>query len=89
VRNTGVQTSVLRFYPNPATTVITFDFQRNFERGHSLQIYSMIGRKMHEQTNIPDQTTVTLSDFHRGVYIYKLFDRSGRLIETGKFQVSK
>jgi hypothetical protein len=83
------QVSVLRFYPNPATTVITFDFQKNFEKGHSIQIYSMIGRKMLEQTNIADQTTIYLTDFNRGVYIYKLFDRTGKLVETGKFQVSK
>jgi hypothetical protein len=85
----GTKPAVMRFYPNPATTVITFDFQQSHDKGYSLQIYNMIGRKMVEQVNISDQTSVNLTDFTRGVYIYKLFDRTGRLVETGKFQVSK
>ena len=83
------QGSILRFYPNPATTVITFDFQKAFDKGFSLQVYSVLGRKMIEQVNISDHTTINLSDFSRGVYIYRLIDRSGQLAEMGKFQVSK
>ena len=86
----GLQTSILRFYPNPATTVITFDFQRSYDKGYSIQIYNaVLGRKMLEQANISDKTTIDLSNFTRGVYVYQLFDKTGRLVETGKFQVSK
>jgi hypothetical protein len=85
----GVSVPVLRFYPNPATTAITFDFQKGFERGYSVQIYNFLGRKMYESTNVTETTTINLTDYTRGVYIYKLFDRTGRQVETGKFQVSK
>lgn len=86
----GLQTTVLRFYPNPATSAITFDFQKNYDKGYSLQIYNaMLGRKMTEQTNIPDKFTVDLTNFIRGVYVYQLRDKNGNLVETGKFQVSK
>jgi hypothetical protein len=86
----GIQTSILRFYPNPATTAITFDFQRLYEKGYSIQIYNaVLGRKMIEQLNINNKTTIDLSNFTRGVYVYQLFDRNGKLVETGKFQVSK
>jgi len=88
--NVGIQTSILRFYPNPATTAITFDFQRLYEKGYSIQIYNaVLGRKMIEQLNINNKTTIDLSNFTRGVYVYQLFDRNGKLVETGKFQVSK
>ena len=89
VSNISVQTPILKFFPNPATSVITFDFQKAYEKGYSLQIYSFLGRKMIERTNVADQTTINLTDFTRGVYIYKLFDKNGKLVETGKFQVSK
>ena len=79
----------MKFFPNPATTVITFNFQKGFEKGYSLQIYNFLGKKMMEQMNISDQTTINLTDFTRGVYIYKLFDKNNKLVETGKFQVSK
>lgn len=88
--NGVAQTSILRFYPNPATTVITFDFQKAYDRGYSLQVYNaVLGRKMLEQNNISDKTTIDLSNFTRGVYVYQLFDKTGRMVETGKFQVSK
>ena len=87
---TGTQTGILRFYPNPATTSITFDFQKGYDKGYSLQIYNaVLGRKMLEQANIADKTQIDLSNFTRGVYVYQLFDRTGKLVETGKFQVSK
>ena len=85
----SVNNPVLRFYPNPATTVINFDFQKNYEKGYSLEIYNFLGRKMYNAQNVSEKTTVDLADFTRGVYIYQLKDRNGRLVESGKFQVSK
>jgi len=86
----GTQTTILRFYPNPATTTITFDFQKSYEKGYSIQIYNaVLGRKMIEQSNIADKFSVDLGNFTRGVYVYQLRDKSGKLVETGKFQVSK
>lgn len=80
---------VIRSFPNPATTSITLEFEKNYERGYTIQIYNFLGRKMSEINNVAQRTTVPLSDFTRGVYIYQLRDRTGRTIESGKFQVSK
>jgi hypothetical protein len=80
---------IVRFYPNPATSFITFDFQRALDKSYNLQIYSLIGKKVDEIVNINSRTTVNLSDYYRGIYIFQLRDKSGRLIESGKFQVSK
>jgi hypothetical protein len=82
-------TTIVRFYPNPATTAISFEFQKAFEKGYSLQVYNFLGRKMLEQTNLSERTLINLSDFSRGVYVYQLRDRTGRIVESGKFQVSK
>lgn len=88
--NEGTQEGILRFYPNPATSVINFDFQRAYDKGYSIQIYNaVLGRKIFEQTNIPQKLTVDLGNFTRGVYVYQLIDKTGKLVETGKFQVSK
>lgn len=80
---------ILRFYPNPATTVVTFDFQKGYDKGYSIQVYSFLGKKMYEASNINTSTKLNLSEFTRGVYIYQLRDRSGKIVESGKFQVSK
>ena len=81
--------SILRFYPNPATSIITFDFQRNLEKGLTIQLYNFLGKKVFEAANLNQKTIINLSNYNRGVYIYQLFDKTGKFIESGKFQVSK
>jgi hypothetical protein len=89
VTSVNAQTTIMRSYPNPASSVITFDFQKGYDKGFSIQIYNFLGRKMLEQTNLADRTTINLTDFTRGVYVYQLRDKTGKLVESGKFQVSK
>lgn len=81
--------SIVRFYPNPAISIITFDFQKSLEKGHTIQLYNFLGKKVYEAVNFNQRTTINLSDYTRGVYIYQLFDKTGKLVESGKFQVSK
>lgn len=82
-------TRIIRFYPNPATTFITFDFQRGYDKSYTLQIFNLPGKKVHEVTEVTPKTVVNLTEFFRGIYIFQLRDKAGRLIEAGKFQVSK
>jgi len=80
---------IVKTYPNPATTYITFDLQSGYQRGLSLQVYSFLGKKMYESQNLPQKLTIGLAEFNRGLYMYHLTDPSGKVIESGKFQVTK
>lgn len=80
---------IVRFYPNPATTFVNFDIQKVTDKGYSIQVFNFLGRKMFEANNVGQNTRLNLTDFTRGVYIYQLRDRSGKVVESGKFQVSK
>ena len=80
---------IIKLYPNPATTNITFDLQKGYERGLSIQVYSFLGKKMYENQNVPAKITLDLTEFNRGLYMYHLIDISGKVIESGKFQVTK
>jgi hypothetical protein len=80
---------IIRFYPNPASSVINFDFQRGYDKSYTFQIFNFIGKKVYEVANVTPKTTVNLSDFYRGVYIFQLRDRNGKVIDSGKFQVAK
>jgi len=80
---------IIKLYPNPATTYITFDLQKGYEAGLSIQVFSFLGKKMYETQNIPAKVTLNLAEFNRGLYMYHLIDISGKVIETGKFQVTK
>ncbi len=81
---------VVKFYPNPATSYINFEFPTNIDRSYSISIYSFSGKKMKEMPVSSAKMTVILSDdFYRGIYIFQLHDKAGKLIEAGKFQVAR
>lgn len=80
---------IIKLYPNPATSYITFDLQKSNEKGLSLQVYSFLGKKMYESQNLLSKVTLDLADFNRGLYMYHLIDMTGKVIESGKFQVTK
>jgi hypothetical protein len=79
----------LSLYPNPATSFITFDLQKNYERGLTIIVFNFLGKKIAEKQSVSEKTLLSLTDFNRGTYIYHLVDQSGKVIDTGKFQVSK
>ena len=79
----------VKFYPNPAISVINFDFQKKYDKTYLLQIYNFLGKKVYEAPATDQKAVVNLSDFFRGIYIFQLKDQSGKIIESGKFQVSK
>ncbi|MGI8952174.1 MAG: T9SS type A sorting domain-containing protein [Chitinophagaceae bacterium] len=87
--NNFVQAKVVKCYPNPATSVINFDFPKNIDNSYLLQVYSFTGRKMAETSVSSAKITIDLTDFYRGIYVYQLHDKSGKIVESGKFQVVK
>ena len=80
---------IIRFFPNPASSIVNFDFQKAYEKGYTIQVYSFLGKKMYEKVNADQRTSINLSEYNRGVYIYQLRNKAGKMVESGKFQVSK
>ena len=89
VPNPDTEVKIVKLYPNPATSYITVNFQKEYVKGLSIQIFNFLGKKMFESQNVNDKTTILLGEFNRGIYIYHLRDQNGKIIESGKFQVSK
>ena len=80
---------IVKFYPNPATSIINFEFQKSNDKSYTFHIINLLGKKVYEVTNVSPKTIVNLSDFLRGVYIFQLRDQTGKVVDSGKFQVSK
>lgn len=80
---------VVRFYPNPASSFINFEFKQTRLADFSFKVFNFIGKKVLEINNLTPRTVVNLNDYFRGVYIFQLTDRSGKVVESGKFQVVK
>ncbi|MEO8764858.1 MAG: T9SS type A sorting domain-containing protein [Ginsengibacter sp.] len=79
----------IKFYPNPAVSLINFEFQKNYDKSYSLLIFNFIGKKVIDIKPTDEKITVSLTDFYRGVYIFQLLDSKGNIVESGKFQVVK
>jgi hypothetical protein len=80
----------VRVYPNPAQSYITIDLQNSSQKtGLTLTVYSFLGKKMYESQNVQEKTTLTLTEYNRGVYVYHVTDQSGKVLVSGKFQVSR
>ena len=80
---------IVKTYPVPAISYITIEPVKTTNTNYVLVIFNFLGRKMYEKQNFSQKTTIMLDEFTRGVYIYHLTDLTGRLVESGKFQVSK
>ena len=79
----------VRVYPNPAQSYITIDLQNNYQKGLTIAVYSFLGKKMYESQNVTEKTTLTLTDYNRGIYVYHITGPDGKILFTGKFQVSR
>lgn len=80
----------VRFFPNPASSFINFEFKDNTNlSNYSFKVFNFIGKKVLEINNLSSRTVINLNDYFRGVYIFQLTDRTGKVIESGKFQVVK
>jgi hypothetical protein len=80
---------VMKVYPNPAVTYVNFEFQKDYDKENSIVIFNFIGKKVYDLPSMPTKLTLNVSDYYRGTYIYQIRDRTGHIIETGKFLVVK
>jgi hypothetical protein len=80
---------VKKFYPNPAVSYIIFEIDKEPNQTYTLQIYSFLGKMVKNIPDIVDRYTVNLSDLYRGLYTFQLKDQSGRVTDSGIFQLNK
>ena len=78
---------VVKYYPNPASVAINFEFAGTETRGMTMQLFNFMGKKVYEFVPANSRFFVMLDGFTRGVYIYQLRDKTGKIVDSGKFQV--
>jgi len=81
---------LLKLYPNPAVSYVVFELKNTGRKDLSLQVYNgILGKKMIDTKINLDRITLPLNEFTRGIYVYHLVEKSGKIVESGKFQVTK
>jgi len=79
---------VARFYPNPASAVINFEF-KGTDKTYNIQVFNFLGKRMINQAVTANKLSFSLETFYRGLYVFQLRDQAGNIVESGKFQVVK
>jgi hypothetical protein len=87
VSENGLAEKVVKFYPNPATTAINFELPRGYDKSYTIQLFNFMGKKVAETNAASARLNFSLDGFYRGVYIFQLRDKYGKIIDSGKFQV--
>ena len=84
-----VSPRIVSCYPNPAISFINIDLQKNTTKNYNFVVFNFLGKKVVDINELNAHNTLDLTNFTRGIYIFQLKDATGRVIESGKFQVNK
>ncbi|QES89053.1 T9SS type A sorting domain-containing protein [Rhizosphaericola mali] len=89
LENIDVKKFVSKLYPNPASNYVIIEFDRTLPTNTHLLVYSFTGSKMADIMISNLKVDLNLSNYYRGLYLYQLIATTGKILESGKFQVIK
>ena len=72
-------------YPNPARNEVNFRFTT--QSNLNVLVYDITGRQVAQTEMINGAAILNSSGFSNGMYLYRLTDKSGNLLDNGKFTV--
>jgi hypothetical protein len=83
-------TNPILLYPNPATEMVTVEYQLAIGETGILNFYDLTGRKIKtiELTNNIARIQIDIKQFNQGVYTYQ-FLQNNRITSVGKLTVKK
>ena len=70
-------------YPNPVKNKLNISLKNN--GGAQVKVYDLLGKKVKELTFSEETVTLGLADISRGLYLYRINDHKGKLIDKGRF----
>jgi len=87
------ENTAMRFgqaYPNPASSVVNFDYNLNPSDKASVSVYNLLGQEvMSQQVNsLQGSLSLSVADLNDGIYFCNLFV-NGSAVKTEKFVVKK
>jgi hypothetical protein len=81
VKNTTVNNSAIKCYPNPTTGILNVRSITNEQM--KLEVYSLTGQLLHAQP-FKGQAQADLSSLSNGMYFYKISNTTGQVIKQDK-----
>lgn len=77
-------------YPNPASSMVQFDYELSSLANASVSVYNLLGQEVMSQqiNNLQGAVTFSVADLNEGIYFCNLFV-NGQTVKTEKFIVKK
>ena len=87
------ETANMRFgqaYPNPASSVVNFDYSLSATDKASISVYNLLGQEVMSQSvnSLQGRLSISVADLNDGIYFCNLFV-NGCAVKTEKFIVKK
>ncbi|MCH8904243.1 MAG: T9SS type A sorting domain-containing protein [Bacteroidetes bacterium] len=82
VNEVGQEVNTVLVYPNPVKNELNISLKNN--GGACIIVYNLLGKSVKEVTFNQEIITIDLSDLLSGLYLYRINDSRGRLIDNGK-----
>jgi hypothetical protein len=87
INNKGFVSNSVRIYPNPASDIITLNFDRISNENVTLKIYNAIGSIVKKEMFVQNQQKIIIGDLCYGIYIVEI--KSKELIEKQKLIIQR
>ena len=76
----------LNVFPNPSTDVVHFSWKKQ-QSPAVISIVDLVGKHMHTTPFNSEMTTVNVSGFATGTYLYRIIGETGNVLFTGKLVI--
>lgn len=76
----------LKVYPNPAEEVLNFFI--DYDKALKVTLLDITGKQLEVSPFWLKQTSINVSNYYSGVYMYQISGENGEIIKTGKFAVN-
>jgi len=86
INELSLQHNVL-VYPNPCTNQVTFHLSQ--QNASIVYVYDIAGRELSNVAITNGTSTLSTTSYSPGIYIYRITDKSGNVIDNGKFTVAQ
>lgn len=77
--------SGLSLYPNPADANVQLLVPDNL--GGNVVVFAADGKLVYNQQIANEQLAIATAEFSEGLYLYRVYDKNGKLLNQGKFNV--
>ena len=74
----------ISIFPNPANKIINIEFKSQQIKSYDAEIYNIQGKLIFMKQYKSNSINIDISDLSKGIYLLKLKDKTGSIIQTKK-----